>query len=105
MRILHFSDLHIGVENYSRPATEADVEALPSSFAPATVSSHRTSQASLPGVGVAVGSRAGGGVTPGMSVGVVVAAAASTEVAVGSGVAVEAEVAVGSGDPQATARS
>ena len=34
MRILHFSDVHIGVENYGRPATEADLEALPDSFAP-----------------------------------------------------------------------
>ena len=34
MRILHFSDVHVGVENYGRPATEADVEALPASFAP-----------------------------------------------------------------------
>ena len=34
MRILHFSDLHIGVENYGRPATEADLEALPEGFAP-----------------------------------------------------------------------
>lgn len=28
MRILHFADLHIGVENYGRPATQADLEAL-----------------------------------------------------------------------------
>ena len=34
MRILHFSDVHIGVENYGRPATEADIEALPAHFAP-----------------------------------------------------------------------
>ena len=34
MRILHFADLHIGVENYGRPATEADLEALAPSFAP-----------------------------------------------------------------------
>ena len=34
MRILHFSDVHVGVENYGRPATEADLEALPDSFAP-----------------------------------------------------------------------
>ena len=34
MRILHLSDVHIGVENYGRPATEADVEALPPWFAP-----------------------------------------------------------------------
>jgi exonuclease SbcD len=36
MRILHLSDVHIGVENYGRPATEADVEALPVCFAPGT---------------------------------------------------------------------
>ena len=34
MRILHLSDVHIGVENYGRPATEADLEALPAHFAP-----------------------------------------------------------------------
>ena len=34
MRILHLSDIHIGVENYGRPATDADVEALPAHFAP-----------------------------------------------------------------------
>jgi exonuclease SbcD len=34
MRLLHLSDVHIGVENYGRPATEADLEALPSHFAP-----------------------------------------------------------------------
>ena len=34
MRILHFSDLHVGVENYGRPATEADLDALPPTFAP-----------------------------------------------------------------------
>ena len=34
MRILHLSDVHIGVETYGRPATEADVDALPVSFAP-----------------------------------------------------------------------
>ncbi|MEE8519494.1 MAG: exonuclease SbcCD subunit D [Dehalococcoidia bacterium] len=34
MRILHVSDIHIGVENYGRPATEADVAALPAYFAP-----------------------------------------------------------------------
>jgi exonuclease SbcD len=34
MRILHLSDVHIGVENYGRPATDADVEALPACFAP-----------------------------------------------------------------------
>ena len=36
MRILHFSDIHIGVENHGRPATEADLEALPPTFAPDT---------------------------------------------------------------------
>ncbi|MSQ13095.1 MAG: exonuclease SbcCD subunit D [Dehalococcoidia bacterium] len=34
MRILHFADVHIGVESYGRPATEADVAALPAHFAP-----------------------------------------------------------------------
>lgn len=34
MRILHFSDLHIGVENYGRPATDQDLESLPEHFAP-----------------------------------------------------------------------
>ncbi len=34
MRILHLSDIHIGVENYGRPATKEDVEALPEHFAP-----------------------------------------------------------------------
>ena len=34
MRVLHLSDVHIGVENYGRPATEADVAALPAHFAP-----------------------------------------------------------------------
>ena len=34
VRILHFADLHIGVENYSRPATDRDVDELPDSFAP-----------------------------------------------------------------------
>lgn len=34
MRILHFSDLHIGIENYGRPATEQDLAALPEYFAP-----------------------------------------------------------------------
>lgn len=28
MRIIHFADVHIGVESYGRPATESDVEAL-----------------------------------------------------------------------------
>lgn len=34
MRILHFADLHIGVENYGRPASQADLDALPESFSP-----------------------------------------------------------------------
>jgi exonuclease SbcD len=34
MKILHVSDIHIGVENYGRPASEADVAALPAYFAP-----------------------------------------------------------------------
>ena len=34
MRVLHFSDVHVGVENYGRPATEADLAALPPHFAP-----------------------------------------------------------------------
>lgn len=34
MQILHFSDLHIGVENYGRPANELDLEKLPDYFAP-----------------------------------------------------------------------
>ena len=34
MRILHLSDIHIGVENYGHPASEAEVDALPSHFAP-----------------------------------------------------------------------
>jgi exonuclease SbcD len=34
LRILHFSDLHIGVETYSRPAAQADLDRLPPSFAP-----------------------------------------------------------------------
>jgi exonuclease SbcD len=34
VRILHFSDIHIGMENYGRPATEDDVCALPDYFAP-----------------------------------------------------------------------
>ncbi len=34
MRILHLSDVHIGVENYGRPATQAELDALPSHFAP-----------------------------------------------------------------------
>ena len=34
MRILHFSDLHIGIESYGRPLTEADLPSLPDCFAP-----------------------------------------------------------------------
>jgi exonuclease SbcD len=34
MRLVHFSDLHIGIENYGRPATEADLAGLPEWFAP-----------------------------------------------------------------------
>ncbi|MDA1036432.1 MAG: exonuclease subunit SbcD, partial [Chloroflexi bacterium] len=34
MRILHISDIHIGVENYGHPASDAEVEALPPYFAP-----------------------------------------------------------------------
>ena len=34
MRILHFSDLHIGIENYGRPLTERDLASLPEHFAP-----------------------------------------------------------------------
>ena len=34
MRILHLADIHIGVENYGRPATEADLSGLPEYFAP-----------------------------------------------------------------------
>ena len=34
MRVLHISDIHVGVENYGRPATEADLAALPEHFAP-----------------------------------------------------------------------
>jgi len=34
MRILHLSDIHIGVENYGRPATETDIASLPECFAP-----------------------------------------------------------------------
>ena len=36
MRILHLADIHIGVENYGRPATEADLDAMPPYFAPDT---------------------------------------------------------------------
>ena len=34
MRILHLSDVHIGVENYGRPATLDDISNLPDYFAP-----------------------------------------------------------------------
>ncbi len=34
MRVLHLSDVHIGVENYGRPATAADLALLPQWFAP-----------------------------------------------------------------------
>ena len=34
MRIVHTADVHIGVESYGRPATQADIDALPSYFAP-----------------------------------------------------------------------
>lgn len=34
MRIIHTADVHIGVENYGRPATVADIDALPPYFAP-----------------------------------------------------------------------
>ena len=34
MRILHLSDVHIGVENYGRPADQAELDALPDHFAP-----------------------------------------------------------------------
>jgi len=34
MRILHISDIHIGVENYGHPASDAEVQALPAYFAP-----------------------------------------------------------------------
>lgn len=34
MRILHLSDIHIGVENYGRAATEADLANLSTTFAP-----------------------------------------------------------------------
>ena len=34
MRLLHISDIHIGVELYGRRATEADIETLPPYFAP-----------------------------------------------------------------------
>jgi exonuclease SbcD len=34
MRIVHLSDVHIGVENYGRPATQNDLDTLPQTFAP-----------------------------------------------------------------------
>ena len=34
MRILHISDIHIGVENYGHPASDVEVAELPSYFAP-----------------------------------------------------------------------
>ena len=34
MRILHLSDIHIGIENYGRPVVETDLEKLPTWFAP-----------------------------------------------------------------------
>ena len=34
MRLLHISDIHVGVETYGRPASQADLEALPDRFAP-----------------------------------------------------------------------
>ncbi len=34
MRVLHISDIHIGVENYGHAASQAEVEALPDYFAP-----------------------------------------------------------------------
>ena len=34
MRIVHTADVHIGVENYGRPAAQADIDALPAYFAP-----------------------------------------------------------------------
>ena len=34
MRIVHFADLHIGVETYGRPLVEADLPGLPEWFAP-----------------------------------------------------------------------
>ncbi|MSP79059.1 MAG: exonuclease SbcCD subunit D [Dehalococcoidia bacterium] len=44
MRIVHFADVHIGVESYGRPASEQDIAALPSSFAPGMTDAekHRT---------------------------------------------------------------
>ena len=40
MRILHISDIHIGVENYGRPATQSDLERLPAFFAPGVARDH-----------------------------------------------------------------
>ena len=40
MRILHLADIHIGVENYGRPATESDLEAMPAYFAPGVDRKH-----------------------------------------------------------------
>lgn len=37
MRVLHFSDLHIGIENYGRVLTEDDLDGLPPHFAPGEV--------------------------------------------------------------------
>ena len=34
LRILHISDIHIGVENYGHAASESEVDALPTYFAP-----------------------------------------------------------------------
>ena len=34
MRIVHTADVHIGVENYGRPASQADLDTLPPYFAP-----------------------------------------------------------------------
>ena len=34
MRLVHFSDLHIGIESYGRPAAEGDLADLPQWFAP-----------------------------------------------------------------------
>ena len=34
MRLLHISDIHVGVESYGRPASQADLDALPDRFAP-----------------------------------------------------------------------
>ena len=34
MRIVHTADVHIGVENFGRPATQSDIDAMPAYFAP-----------------------------------------------------------------------